>query len=99
MIRTAHRAFRIAANAALAGGVLLLASGPGAIAQSSSHGPTSDSVTGWRCINPFCDTIVQPRTQCLCQKNNPNETVASKLSLTCIPPRAGQSCPVPRFGR
>ncbi len=99
MVRNSRHSFRLIARLALVGGVLLLASAPGAFAQSSSHGPTSDSVTGWRCINPFCDTIVQPKTQCLCQKNNPNETVASRLSLTCVPPRAGQSCPAPRFGR
>ncbi|MEX0408929.1 hypothetical protein ABGN05_25140 [Aquibium sp. LZ166] len=99
MVRIASHAFRQIARTALVGGVLLLASVPGAFAQSGGHGSNTDSVTGWRCINPFCDTIVQPKTRCLCQKNNPNETVASKLSLTCVPPRAGQTCPAPRFGR
>ena len=58
MVRIASHAFRQIARTALVGGVLLLASVPGAFAQSGGHGSNTDSVTGWRCSNAFCDTIV-----------------------------------------
>jgi hypothetical protein len=34
----------------------------------------------------------QPVTRCLCRKDNPNETVASRVRLTCLPDRRGPAC-------
>lgn len=65
---------------------------PPAHAQGGGHGPNVDDVTGWRCITPFCDVIIQPVTRCLCRKDNPNETVASRVRLTCLPDRRGPAC-------
>lgn len=58
----------------------------------AGHGPTTDWVTGWRCLHAACDTIIEPRTQCLCRKDNPNETDASRLRLTCIGKSRNDSC-------
>lgn len=61
-------------------------------ATAQGHGPTVDDVTGWRCISPFCDVVIQPVTRCLCRKDNPGETVATRLRLTCLPDRNSPSC-------
>lgn len=67
-----------------------------AFAEGSS-GTTRDSVTGWHCLTPFCDTLLVPGTGCLCQKQNPGETRLSRLRFTCIPPSGSQQgCPLPR---
>lgn len=89
---------RIAGPAAIAAFASLAAAGT-ASGQGGFVGTTRDPVTGWHCVTPFCDTLLMPGTRCLCQKQNPGETVLSRLKLICIPPRAGQACPLPRgFG-
>lgn len=83
---------RLSAAAALS--AALLAPLP-SFGQGAGHGPNTDDVTGWLCISPFCDMVVQPISGCLCRKDNPNETRASHISLTCLPSNGSgmQSCP------
>jgi hypothetical protein len=46
-------------------------------------GDVTDSVSGYPCITPFCDTVRIPGTDCLCQKQNPNEQRLERLRFTC----------------
>lgn len=99
-IRVSARVRRLLPVAAATVLLSLSASGPG-YGQNGFVGDVNDPVTGWRCVTPFCDTLLMPKTQCLCQKLNPTERTLSKLKLKCVPPRrdSPQACTLPRgFG-
>lgn len=97
------RLFAAFAGAALvSAGLALSSAGAPSFAQSGGDfaGNVVDPVTGFRCVTPFCETVVPPGTDCLCQKNNPNEERLSQLSLTCTVGTGSsrQQCPVtPQF--
>ena len=65
--------------------------------RGSFVGDTKDPVTGYPCATRFCDTIRLPNTDCLCQKEHPNETRLQNLRLTCIDMTTRQQCSVSPF--
>lgn len=71
---------------------------PPAFAQAagaaSFPGETSDPVSGYPCVTPFCDTVSLPGTSCLCQKANPNERVRANLRFVCTDMRTRAQCSV-----
>jgi hypothetical protein len=54
-----------------------------------------DPVSGYPCVNQFCDVVRLPGTDCLCAKENPSETVLARLRLSCSAGNRAQSCPAP----
>lgn len=86
---------RLSLAAAVAAGLSALAFS--AIAQGGSGagdypGDTSDPVSGYPCVTPFCDTVSLPGTSCLCQKVNPNETRRAELRFVCTDMRTRAQC-------
>ncbi|MDN2566746.1 hypothetical protein N1F89_10975 [Aquibium sp. A9E412] len=60
-----------------------------------------DSVTGYLCVTPGCDVVRLPQSNCICEKQNPNEQRLSDLRLECFTRQGGGwvACPVtPRYG-
>jgi hypothetical protein len=81
---------RTAAIAAIAG---LSALAGVAWAQEANYaGESVDPVSGYACVTPFCDTVVLPDTNCLCQKVNPNETRRAELRYVCTDMATRQQC-------
>jgi hypothetical protein len=71
----------------------------GAIAEAA--GPSTDSVTGYRCVSPDCTTVRPEAANCICVKRNPGETNVNRLVLACSTKKDGHwiTCPVkPRYG-
>ena len=89
MLARLARALAVAAAIGLAPAV--------ALAQDAGGGPAYagdayDPVTGYRCVTPFCDTVVLPNTGCLCRKLNPDETRRDKVRYSCIDMKTRQQC-------
>lgn len=83
---------RTAALAAIAGLAALAGS---ALAQEANYaGESVDPVSGYRCVTPFCETVVLPNSSCLCQKINPNETRRAELRYVCTDMNTRQQCSV-----
>lgn len=62
---------------------------------ASYAGESVDPVSGYRCTTPFCDTLVLPDSNCLCQKLNPNESQRENLRLACTDTTTRAECTVP----
>lgn len=61
---------------------------------ASYAGESVDPVSGYRCVTPFCDTVVLPGTSCLCQKLNPNETRRQDVRYACTDTATRRQCSV-----
>ena len=90
LARSRHHRFATVAGAAL----LLAAFSTAAAAQAEANyaGESVDPVTGYQCVTPFCDTVVLPGTDCLCQKANPNETRREDVRFTCTDMKTRSQC-------
>lgn len=84
----------------VAGAFILAPAAVSAQQGDSFTGDHFDPVTGYPCINQFCDVVRLPGTDCLCAKQNPSETVLARVRLDCrasgnqtqactLPPRNG----------
>ena len=60
-----------------------LAQGAGGDGGAGSFaGDNTDPVTGFHCLNQFCETLVLPGNR-LCQKANPHEMDPARVVLNC----------------
>jgi hypothetical protein len=79
----------------------LMAVSPPGSAFADPAGPATDSVTGYRCLSASCTAVRLPNADCVCVKQNPEETDVRHLVLKCYTGHFGHwtSCPVkPRYG-
>ena len=90
-VSTSARWVGIAAVALIA-----LASAAPAVGQTGDSyvGEQVDPVSGYPCVTPFCDTVRLPGTDCLCQKQNPNEQRLQNLRFTCTDMTTRRQCSV-----
>jgi len=91
MSRTARSYAPLLAGAAFAAIAFAL---PGTAQEANYAGESVDPVTGYLCVTPFCDTVVLPDSDCLCQKLNPNETRRADLQLACTDMKTHAQCTV-----
>lgn len=80
----------------IAAALIALASAVPAVGQTGDNyvGEQVDPVSGYPCVTPFCDTVRLPGTDCLCQKQNPNEQRLQNLRFTCTDMTTRQQCSV-----
>jgi hypothetical protein len=68
---------------------------------ADAAGSSTDSVTGYHCLNTSCNALSLPDANCICIKQNPGETNVRRLVLKCLTGHFGHwtACPVkPRYG-
>lgn len=84
-------------HASLAAGWLAMISFalPAHAGEAAYAGESTDPVTGYHCVTPFCDTVVLPDSNCLCQKLNPDESRLSNLRLACTDMTTREQCTAP----